>query len=440
MSAAATVGDAPPRWPSVAGWVLTALAVALTFFVYWGLGPRPKSRAWWEPSASVMKSLSNSSLAPLVDELPVAMAGFGLASLALAAAVFATSRSALARFLAVFGVLATASFVFYAVSQEARFVWSFFHWRWSASVALLAAVGAAALTAPLLAASWLRLAWPLRVAVYLPVLLGVIAFERNVTGTDPGLRFAISPWPVVQIFGFELAAMLLGAIFAGVGIGLYASARARRGAGAALFALGAAAGVMVPIAVLAVCAMYELLPFAATFGFYSLVAVAGGLAFTAAATVGVIGDAEATGRRALVWTVAAALVLGPIALGQLLARMDYASTRDGQAQSIIDGLNAYQAREGAYPEALEELVQAGDLESVPVPAIGFRVFTDQEFVYQNFGDSYLLEFSAPRWTQCAYNPPYVDEDGAPGGEEEMADDDGVGRGEWSCPSKPPELW
>jgi hypothetical protein len=47
--------------------------------------------------------------------------------------------------------------------------------------------------------------------------------------------------------------------------------------------------------------------------------------------------------------------------------------------------------------------------------------------------------------QCAYNPPYFDEED--GEEEEFEDEeipseedeDGL-PGSWSCPSKPPELW
>jgi hypothetical protein len=135
------------------------------------------------------------------------------------------------------------------------------------------------------------------------------------------------------------------------------------------------------------------------------------------------------------------LVLAPIALGQVLARLDYVATRDGHAREIIDALDRYRAREGAFPDALPQLVEAGDLESIPLPRIGFAPLTDQEFVYQNFGESYLLEFSAPRWIQCAYNPPYLeDEEEAV---EEGALDDGdesLGSGQWSCPSKPPELW
>lgn len=422
------------RWPGVVGWVLAILAVAFSAWIYWGVGPRPKARTWWEPSAALTRSLSQTSLAPLVEELPTALGGFGIVAVALAAAVFATTGSALARFLAVFSVLVTLSVVFYAI--EARFVWSFFHWRWSASMALLAATLAAALTAPLLAASWLRRGWPLRLALYLPILAGVVLYERNVTGTDPGLRFAISPWPVVQIFGFELGAAVIGTLLFGVGIGLAAVARARRGGGAALWLGAAAVASLLPIGMMALAAYQELLPFAAGAGSLLLLGALSLAVFVVAAHLGLGGDAARTSARALVWTVGGALVLLPIAIGQTLARVDYTRTRDGAAQLIIDSLDRYRAREGAFPDELAQLVAAGDLARIPEPHIGFRSITSQEFVYQNFGDSYLLEFSAPRWIQCAYNPPYALEEG----EEPEPEDDGLGSGQWSCPSKPPELW
>lgn len=435
MSEAAATERPRARWPGVVGWLLAVAAVAFSAWIYWGLGPRPKARTWWEPSAALTRSLSQTSLAPLVEELPSALAGFGIVALALAAAVFATTRSALARFLAVFSVLVTVSVVFYAI--EARFVWSFFHWRWSASMALLAATLAAALTAPLLAASWLRLGWPLRLALYLPILAGVVVYERNVTGTDPGLRFAISPWPVVQVFGFELGAAVIGTLLFGVGVGLAAVARARRGGGgAALWLAAAAVASLLPMGMMALAAYQELLPFAAGAGSALLLGTLALAVFAIAAHLGLGGDAARTSARALVWTVGGGLVLLPIAIGQTLARLDYTRTRDGDAQQIIQSLERYRAREGAFPDELAQLVEAGDLQEIPEPHIGFRSFGRQQFVYQNFGDSYLLEFSAPRWIQCAYNPPYaLDED-----EEPSPEDDGLGSGQWSCPSKPPELW
>lgn len=417
--------------------ILTAAAVGLALLTYLGLGPRPKARAWWEPSGSLARTLGETSLAPLVEETPLALGGFGLAAVALAAAVFATTRSALARFLAVSAALATLSFVFYAL--EARFVWSFFRWRWSASLALVAlAVGAAA-TAPLLAASWLRLGWRARLACYLPIFLAVLAFERNVTGTDQNLRFAISPWPFVQIFGLEVVAACLGALALGVGLGLAAATRARRGGGVAFWVLGAACAAALPAGALALAAYRDLLPFRAGAGVAGALGAASLAVFALAATAGVARRSEVLSRRALVFAVGGALVLAPIALGQTLARLDYVETRDRRAQAIIDALARHREQRDAYPEKLAELVAAGQLERVPSPCIGFPGFAEQDFVYQNFGESYLLEFSAPRWIQCAYNPPYVDEgDGAEPDPEDEGDD--LGEGAWSCPSKPPELW
>ena len=60
--------------------------------------------------------------------------------------------------------------------------------------------------------------------------------------------------------------------------------------------------------------------------------------------------------------------------------------------------------------------------------------------YQNFGISYLLEFSTPRWVQCAYNPPYQEEDEEDFEDELDDEDEGDLPGSWSCPSTPPELW
>ena len=84
---------------------------------------------------------------------------------------------------------------------------------------------------------------------------------------------------------------------------------------------------------------------------------------------------------------------------------------------------------------------AGDLAATPTTRIGFAVLSDRAFTYQNFGTNYILEFSAPRWIQCAYNPPWSD--GLT--DEEMAELEEDGEeadpgGAWSCPSKPPELW
>ena len=144
---------------------------------------------------------------------------------------------------------------------------------------------------------------------------------------------------------------------------------------------------------------------------------------------------EVLGRRAHRFAVATALVGIPLVAGQALAYRDYVVTRDVRAQTIIDALEAFYSREEMYPDALAELVAARDLDEIPTPRIGFDFFYDKGFVYSSFGTSYLLEFIAPRWAQCAYNPPWEDE------EEEGADfvDESLDEA-WSCPSQPPELW
>ncbi len=119
----------------------------------------------------------------------------------------------------------------------------------------------------------------------------------------------------------------------------------------------------------------------------------------------------------------------PILLGQLLVRWDYAQTRDASAQRLIEALARHYEREQLYPDSLQELVRTSELDSLPRPHIGFGFLGRPPFAYQGFGTSYLLEFAAPRWVQCAYNPPYPDED----------PDEALG-GAWSCPSRPPELW
>ena len=59
-----------------------------------------------------------------------------------------------------------------------------------------------------------------------------------------------------------------------------------------------------------------------------------------------------------------------------------------------------------------------------------------EFSYQNLGSGYVLEFEATEWVQCAYSPPWSDE------EEELEDGEEMFEIEesWSCPDARPDLW
>jgi hypothetical protein len=449
-------GSRPATLRFVVPGMLLLLLVGYALLLHHGLGPRPEvpdsALRWWSPRGFLTQALVGSSWETLLDGRGHGMAVFGAPSLLLLIAIWAATRSALARAAAVTMTLAIAFFLYYALgSGNAQLVWNFFHWRWSGTMLAVAMVIGCAIASPWLAASWLRLGWPARLAWLLPITGLVLVIERNVTGTNSYLPFAISPWPVVQVFGFEAIGTTLAAELGGVALallGLYWLRRGLRARGMLVLLTG----VALPAGWLAL-GSDGLLPFRVTQG-RLLGAAIGCAILLAVAALGVRLDPERLRRRA-VHTAAAAALLGlPLLVGQAWARWDYTRTRDVHAQHIIDALNGYYAKETTYPESLDQLVEAKLLDAIPKPEIGFPLPGDDEnvFTYQGFGTSYLLEFSAPRWVQCAYNPPYLDEDAeqgdgdapdvAQGGEASAAagDEDELGGGAWSCPSKPPELW
>jgi hypothetical protein len=417
-------------------WIALGLAFGYAAFVHHGLGPRPDGAlAWWAPRGF----LSGQAVA---RSLGTAMLALWPPAWGLALLCFLTTRSSLARTAAVTAALATGIFIFYGLgSQITRFAWKFFGWRASATMVALAAAMAAELVSPWLAARWLKLpAWA-RLVWYLPLFLAVVAIERNVTGTDPLLRFSISPWPVVQVFGLETLGTVLAAQAAGISIGLLGLARIRRRPGA----LGVAAGAAVVALGLAVPPLWlvlgsqGLLPFRASAGLLAAATATCAVLLALAATVRVRLRPHGLRYRGLTFGTGALLMAAPLLVGEAWARWDYGETREVRAARAIEGLGRYFEREGVYPDDLETLVLAGDLMSVPRPRIGFAALGgERSFTYQAFGDSYLLEFAAPRWVQCAYNPPYADEDDDEGGSGEAEDD--LGKGAWSCPSTPPQLW
>jgi hypothetical protein len=244
MTAAETTpqkGAVPVAW---AGWILTALLLAYAALLHRGVGPIPHTLEsnWYNPNTFLLDALMASGSGEVIENVGSAIALLALPALAVAVAVFFTTRSAMARMLATASVIAATVYVYYGV--EAPGVWSFFHWRWSVCVALFALCVGAAVTAPLLAESWKRRGWPLRLILYLPVFAAAVVFERNVTGTDDALIFAISPWPVVQVFGLEVFASGIALLLVGVAIGLWLVSRGRETSfwSVAAFSIVAAAG------------------------------------------------------------------------------------------------------------------------------------------------------------------------------------------------------
>lgn len=373
--------------PAIAVLVAVA-AVGYALLVHHGVGATGNGPIlhWWQPRGWFFTMEAFDSL---LAEPWLATIVFATPAFLIFLAAAGMTRSAVSTTVALAALFFVLLCCFYGLGGGRRAVWGFFHWRGSAVMALFALVLAGALLAPFLARSWLRLGWAARLALYLPVAALVMLAIRDVTGTDPTLPFAISPWPVVPMFGLEIGAL----------------------------------GVAAALAVLAL-------------GFAGV---------SLARTRNIGGAALATG-------AGAALVALPIFGGQALVARDYEVTRNDRAQQIVSALEAYYAREAVYPDSLEELVEKKDLAAIPAPDVGFGAFETPGFTYQNFGTGYLLEFSAPRWVQCAYNPPYPDEEvdaglGAVGGsegEDGAAPSDGELEpgepGSWSCPQKPPELW
>jgi hypothetical protein len=398
------------------GWILTTALLVAAAALHRGLAPAfKKGPAWIRPSGW--------AVAWIPDELGMALALTALPAIAVATAAVLLTRSALARTLAVTAVIAVIAITFYGV--QAPGVWEFFHWRWSAVTAVFAVVVGIAGTAPLLGQAWMKLPVVLRVLVYAPFFLLFVALERNITGTDPALPFAISPWPVVQVFGLEVISSWLAALQLGVGIGLLGMSR---GIGPGLG--GAFVAVSFPAASLWLEAQTGLLPFGVGVGTLAFAAVSAALVLAAAALTAAKPDGLAS--RGRTFLLGAVLLAAPLLVGQALAAADYSETRDVRAEQLVDALAAsYEANE-TYPDKLEDMVAAGLLEEVPKPRVGFG--GNPTFNYQNFGDSYLIEFSAVRWIQCAYSPPWPDMT-----EEDLEEGEDLG-GSWSCPSKPPELW
>ena len=152
--------------------------------IHYGVGPSNKGMAWhWYTPRTFLLDIE--LLYPVFETIGRALLGGALPALALVALVFATCRSAVGRALALTSLVAVLLYTFYGV--QAPRIWEFFHWRASAVLALTAVVVGFSLAAPLLAASWLRLPWALRLLIYLPIVFAVFALVRNATGTDESL-------------------------------------------------------------------------------------------------------------------------------------------------------------------------------------------------------------------------------------------------------------
>ena len=416
---------------AITQWTLLSSLLFYAAVIHTGIGPTPPGGAthWFHPRGFLFRW---EILNPLLEHALPAIVGLGCIAVVLAVTIAIIGNSAVATALGASCAIAVSLFAYYGVAADA--VWRFFHWRGSAVIILSAACLGFALAAPRLAASWLRLSWRWRGAVYLPVFLGVVGLMSSATGTDFSLKFSISPWPAIPVFGLEAGAACVAIALAGATLGILGlvSAPGRSAAAAGVIALtGIGSAVAAPAFLLWAGHQNHLFPFRGGAATLWVSGATWGVILTTVPLMRRGDDATRLARRGRHIALGAALIAVPLLAGHALSRWDYLTTREHRAGRIIDGLQAYYEREQIYPDTLERLIETADLDSVPRPRIGF---TDGEFQYQSFGTSYILDFSAPRWVQCAYNPPWVDdEDG------DDADGEPLG-GAWSCPSEPPKLW
>ncbi|MDP6980904.1 MAG: hypothetical protein QF570_20270 [Myxococcota bacterium] len=415
------------------GWLVVLINVAYVVYGYYGFAPPPDGMPtdWWHGRTFILdwESMGGYVDAPITGALI-----WALPSALLGIAAFFTTRSAIARCLALYCVI--ASFLSGAAGFAAGAAWMLFSWHFTAVLDALAFALAATLTSALLVGSWLKLGTTLRCAIYLPVFVVVMAVVRGTTGTSESGSFGVSPWPVFTTFGLDNAVFVLCGLLFATAIGVLTFSRERFDGVSGL-------GLLVAIT-LPVC--FAALRFPDLALSMKLALAAAAIVMIAlAAFVRVESSENGLAGRGLRIALGAALVFLPILSGSALARGDFSANRYVQSPRVVDALQAHIKAEEFYPEKLEDLVTAGYLETPPRPRIGFGLLETlgitepAAYRYNEYGSSFVLEFDSSLWVQCQYSGNYYfDEEEEEEYDEE--DDWEPETPEWSCLDKRPALW
>ena len=421
------------------------------YYEFLGPGPSPSELVedleWWRPYGFAHTRAAFSALERLAEGgVPGALVPLGLFCLpALAMLVwgFKLFRSAVLRTLCTTCFLALVSFVYYG--YMAPRVWRFFEWRSPAVAATVAGVTAAALFAPSLLRAALDRSRVWTVFALASVFAGVFLLSTEVTGTDPYMRFNISPWPVLTLFGLLLIGSALTAFHCAAGLGEWLAAQLGGVRGLAAGTL--AAGVLMLVLTFIIFptrSVGTLLTLASTGAVYALLR----------ARYGPQNPGEAA-RAGLLVLAAGVFGFLTINLSNRAAAAYQTTARNETATQVLVALERFREQRSSYPDRLQHLVP-DYFEEVPRPRIGLIQNEDDEFTYTNLGDSYLLEFSSVMWVQCGYSPPYDvakydEEDFEEEDEEELEErpedpelkallaDHGL-EGAWNCEDAPPKLW
>ena len=417
------------------------------------LGPAPspseliEDLEWWRPYGFAHTRGGFGALERLADGgfpgalVPLGL--FGLPPLAMLLWGFKLTRSAVLRTLCTTCFLLLAAFVYYGYMADR--VWRFFEWRSPVVAATFAGITAAGLFAPSLLRAALKLSRVWTALVLVLVFAGVFLLCTEITGTDSYLRFNISPWPVVTVFGLLLLGSGIAAFHCAAGLATWLSARIGGARGLAIGTLAAGALIVaLTFVIFRDPAVRTMLAMTGVGALYALVR----------ARVGAQNPGEAA-RAGLVVLSAGVFAFLTINLSNRAATAYQTTARNQTATKVLLALKSFRQERGSYPDRLRHLVP-DFFEEVPHPRIGLIRNEDDEFTYTNLGDSYLLEFSSVMWVQCGYSPPY---DVANYSEEDLEEDDeepledrpedpelkalladhGLD-GAWNCEDAPPKLW
>ena len=435
MSAAApssTPADDPTamRVHAAVGGLTVLLNLAYLVVGYYGFAPPPGGMPtdWWHGRTFI---LDWESMGGYVDAPVTGALLWALPSALVCFATFATTRSAIARCLSLYCVI--ASFLCGAAGFAAGAAWMMFSLHFTMVLDATAFALAATLTSPLLVGSWLRLGMLARIALYLPVAVLIMAIVRGTTGTSESGSFGVSPWPLFTTFGLDNAVFVLCGLLFATALGVLSFSRRD-------FDSVSRVGLVVAIVLPGYVASLRFPGLELT----TLLA----LAITAAVMIPLASFVRAEQSegglpgRALRIGLGASLVFIPILAGSALARGDFSVNRYVRSPRVIDALQAHIEAEEFYPETLEDLVDAGFLDAAPTPRIGFGLIETLGIVepaayrYNEYGSSFVLEFDSSLWVQCQYSGHYYfDEEEYEDEEDDWEPDEPT----WSCLDKSPAL-
>lgn len=426
---ASQTADAP-RNHSPLGWLSVLINAAYAVYGYYGFAPPPGGMPtdWWHGRTFI---LDFESMGGYVDNPLMGAIVYALPAAVVCAITFYSMRSVIGRLASLWCLL--ASFLYAASGFAASAPWVLFSWRFTAALELIALSLAATLMSGLLVKSWLRYGAAARALIYLPIFIAIIAAVRGATGTSEQMAFMVSPWPIFTTYGLETGASLVAVFIISIALGLLTLSRGT-------IDLAAVAGLAIAIACPAI--WIGLGESEITFDVISPLF----LCALAAALIGACSVVRSDGKRrqALVmrgFHLGLGGVLGfvPIYSGHALAAGDYSYNRFVQAPQVIEALQSHIKKEEFYPEKLADLVEAGYLDEAPKPRTGFALLEtlgladEVKYRYNEYGSSFILEFDARFWVQCAYSGNYYfdeEEDG-----EEYEDEEPT----WSCLDKSPLL-